>query len=781
MTEAWSKPWTHVNMNETPAKARAVALEIVAQLDSPRDQTHRQRNGGVSFGRLTTSDGHGGIAILGDRGSGKSTVLHAVCAELDSRGKDIVLPVVYPELFRETDSVLGTFLAMLWERAQAGTSDSTLLESVNESNESLQLLRLILDAAHIFAMAQTPARALENSSLSPEYVDEVVAITRSSTRLHRILADVTRAVSDNSGGGLLILPIDDADLSPVGVSGVMRDLRIIGSIPGIMPIACASEEDLHSSWTQEQSVGDISPHQVNSFRRYLEKLFPYRFRFEIEPLLTTERVDFTPIGTDVSVAELAERFDDAVDELTSGASPLRPLRAGAPGLSLVNPLPPNPRALIQVWDSLESATNRGSIEGLSLGLRRIIQIVSEPVDDATDSVGIPRFARVSPSSNSKDLRFRVDFNVDSWNLFISADPFATVSGGAVSEAAESSSQARIQLRRVQGVHTSLVSTGSSDAAASSGAVPHRMTPTVTSAALTIQEFVARSNLMDRDHNGLLIGHDDYRFLQSVEIAGLKTDDLFVTLPDLATYSAVQSGAERWNAVVDHVRAQQPDVRTLLRLTLAAVLSQTRGTQLEFERLPSYAELFADVTAMFHDALNVERTKRSEEQRRLIEWYMQGPPLHWHTALLPVTTIAEVVAVWTEAVSRLQGDDVRTVPMALLRVRIERILDSAEATSDNGADHVWVAGYFSAVAGHLEPKLYQRLAQIYPAWRQRWTIVRTGSTSAFLSLDVERGSTSIVFSPYPTQTGIELFDSARAQLRRLRTSAAQGGTKLVSRQ
>ena len=52
-----------------------------------------------SFARLTVGHAENTIAILGERGTGKTTLLLYVCSRLLHDGTDIVFPVIIPERF----------------------------------------------------------------------------------------------------------------------------------------------------------------------------------------------------------------------------------------------------------------------------------------------------------------------------------------------------------------------------------------------------------------------------------------------------------------------------------------------------------------------------------------------------------------------------------------------------------------------------------------------------------------------------------------------------------
>ena len=59
-----------------------------------------------SFESLAASDCESTVSILGGRGHGKTTLLQYVCAELLARRTDLVLPIVRPDRFASSETLM---------------------------------------------------------------------------------------------------------------------------------------------------------------------------------------------------------------------------------------------------------------------------------------------------------------------------------------------------------------------------------------------------------------------------------------------------------------------------------------------------------------------------------------------------------------------------------------------------------------------------------------------------------------------------------------------------
>lgn len=95
------------------------------------------------------------LAIMGARGSGKTTVLAAVCDALSTARTHIVLPVLKPELFGAEDSLTSVFLAELWEQVAMGDQDSPFSDAI---------VKQLAQVARGAAIAETPLQALETGN-----------------------------------------------------------------------------------------------------------------------------------------------------------------------------------------------------------------------------------------------------------------------------------------------------------------------------------------------------------------------------------------------------------------------------------------------------------------------------------------------------------------------------------------------------------------------------------------------------------------------------------------
>jgi hypothetical protein len=257
------------------------------------------------------------ITLMGGRGQGKSTALVYATAALRDAGH-LVLPVIDPEQFAPGDTLIGWSLAYLQQ---------TLSEEVltAETAAGLTVRRAIEDLSHIQALTTSEyALGLAQRGVTPEEFARDAAVV--PARGSRFTSDWIQLTNDiaSAGGhpsGMIVVPIDDADLYPSVLPSLLADCQALGRSPRVVSIMAIDEATLAQALTvnslSENAAaidigirrGLLSPDDINDLtRRRIVKHFPRSLRVRLEPVSPEGRLAFHPIGIDQTVEDLLRSF-----------------------------------------------------------------------------------------------------------------------------------------------------------------------------------------------------------------------------------------------------------------------------------------------------------------------------------------------------------------------------------------------------------------------------------------------------------------------------------------
>lgn len=714
----------------------------------------------VNLDYALQADSSVAMGIMGDRGSGKSTLLVTVCAELLRRDQDIVLPIMKPELFSDTDTVLSSFLASLWLHFARSPQEAAQLDlDEGDADDSRRnLLRTIAETARIHAESQTSRAAIEHASEGPtDYADDAVSVARSGVRTAKKLRDLAQQVCvSDAGARLIVVPIDDPDLAASGVAAILRDLRILGSVPGVVPITCFTPSDLSSGWLASKGVErglEGATRLLYQFQREMEKIFPYRTRFEIENLGLVQRRSFSPLGSDLSIGSLLEGLGEAVESEFGAAWPVaEALLADNSEQAVPSPLPSNPRMLVQLWDTLEALrSGPGGRPEVYLALRRLLDVIAEPF-----SIEMQR----DPGDRPYSFEFHPDANEILPEFSISLPGVQLGVSARTSWPERRQDLANIDIRDLVRFRCPVRRPGASSS--------EDLTPAAVAALLAMQEIAFASGAFNEPEVGVYAGLAEWTFLQRVTLAGLATDDLFIMLPDAATIREVSMAGRVWNAFSEEVRADSKDVTT--DVPVERIL--TLGVRAACETVQPHDDWDTnDYDAAVDRALSIYRSctrSRSHTGDQFLEWFERYLPWQWHSAFFGQGRIRTFCKKYLKAVS--QAD---RIPDALgfaklaFDQRVGPILEGADP-DELLEQHVWLGGYFD-VAASLDSKHIASLGSLSGIWLKRVTAHRAGSAAAG-SVSLTKGRRR--FAAYQTPEGDELMRIAQDVLRRARDRARE---------
>lgn len=726
---------------------RTAMLDLVRALRSELP-THFGDETSSPFREHLLADGSSTVTIMGERGSGKTTLLVSACGELLREGVDLVLPIMRPDLFSENESVISSFLASLW---------ATLVDPVPSEARSTPIegdtdfVRLLADTTRSHAAWRTTRAALAHATDSTvDFAEDAIAISRSGARLPSQIMQLARrlCLRRHDEPRLVIVPIDDPDLAPTMVGPILRDLRVLGSIPGIVPIASFCQADLASAWAEADESLSQRP-RTRSLLRYereMEKLFPYRFRFEIRSLTAADRIHFAPLGEKTPLDAQLTRLRE-LREREGVHWPIdRTLSLASLPFGLSNPLPSSPRTLVQIWSTLDqlTATSPGE-ETLELSLRHLCDLFSERLRAEMGLMAGDQFYEVGSRANGQRTgRYLMHVDLPSLQLRISSEGRYTpaVTGpDSVGSVALRPLSVVSAMRRVD------------SSSRSDGREP--MSSAATSSLLAFQEIAYGSDLFDVSGNRLFVGLDEWVWLQRVTLGGLSTDDAFLLLPSATTLAEVLRAATLWNQLTAMAGTGLP-----LRDLLTAFVEASCAMLDDEEPALTGASTTYEEALLAARNRYLERVERDDwASRNFCAWYEQDLPLHWHGGFFGPDALRRFCQGHEETVAS-QGRD-RGRAREVLDARIVRNLDAIHDDESRGK-HCWIAGYFELAASigsaHLD-----RLLPLHRLWRDRANALQTGARVAANFVTHAVGAQRM--SPYVTPEGQDLLERARELLRR----------------
>jgi hypothetical protein len=292
------------------------------------------------------------VCIVGERGSGKTTVLAAAAARLAAEGH-VVIPPVRPEYFAAPTSLLPTTVAHLQTTVKADWLEGADLDGD---------MRLGLATALDRALRQANLISLESAESSSLRADEQaadrsLAASADSDFLdnwQRLTAQVRQMAKQRATGNsipLIVIPVDDPDLAPGMLRRIMLDLRLMTSVEGVVGITCLDLDEARFVLTDAyaSSYRSSSPSRLLSARvveAQIAKAFPDDRRVSVAGLVNSQKLSFTALDLRLpSVEELCRgySFGDKFGDDTV-ATLFRMPGSGTPS-PYASALPSNPRDL----------------------------------------------------------------------------------------------------------------------------------------------------------------------------------------------------------------------------------------------------------------------------------------------------------------------------------------------------------------------------------------------------------------------------------------------------
>jgi len=372
-------------------------------------------------------DGLPPISIVGDRGAGKTTMLLAAAHSLARDKSNIVLETIKPELFSTDDSIFVHVLVGL-ERAamMAGVQEQEL----SVEGHTYTVAEYIDMALRRAALSRTSFEdRLHLQSLGPDqFAADFARLSRTEAAFLGTWRELVRTIVGRiSGGpdGLLIVPIDDADLVPDYLPRLFLELRLLTASPHVIPIVCLNLREtrialLAGRLQDTPTSTDYSPllqHGLAStsdvkiaVEKQLTKALPADHRFVLTPVDLEARLDFEPLDSmGRSLRELLGQGDlKAIsgDLVAMFETPSRPAQPGRPTFA-AKALPGAPREL-GILCSLLNGGSEGSEASSPGRLAAFLETMAEFAAFGEKAFSEPETVRIQLAGDKIHIRQRAE-------------------------------------------------------------------------------------------------------------------------------------------------------------------------------------------------------------------------------------------------------------------------------------------------------------------------------------------------------------------------------------
>ncbi|MGN7612188.1 hypothetical protein ACQZV8_08910 [Magnetococcales bacterium HHB-1] len=281
--------------------------------------------------RYLRGEYHNVVSICGGRGSGKTFLLNEVVN--GCRSKDLVLPIITPDMVMGSHSLFGLVLGMIYHQAEGGAKKEKERSSWSGKCDkgSKKLNELMGEIKKLGTQrAKSGLRFFNNlmrsgasgSEFSTQFVDAEWGFVSLLNDYPHIVAKTLNILSKKDGeesSKLLIIPIDDLDIKPEMGKTILQDLTLLCRSPHVVILIAYEEKAMRSLiaseylnsfnkkvqyfWQPCESQPDNKKEDKHSYDDYVcseidrlyEKVFPIFSKTVLPSLERTEdRLMFSP-------------------------------------------------------------------------------------------------------------------------------------------------------------------------------------------------------------------------------------------------------------------------------------------------------------------------------------------------------------------------------------------------------------------------------------------------------------------------------------------------------
>lgn len=703
-----------------------------------------------AFDRFRLSESaNSAVAIFGPRGSGKTTLLAAACRRLDSERRGLVLPILQPEIFESTDSLMLACLLNLEDMLGQFEGDP----SDGGPDAATAIARAIRAVAASSGGAYQAL--LESRESAGQYSIDAASILRHRALIPSLMTDAFRAVTTLFGlpaSSPTIIPIDDADLSPQNLASVITAVRTLGTLPGVIPIITSDQRHLElavAADLMDQYKGGIDLEAARALsRQILAKMI--RPERTVSPAwLTYEQKErFVPIGADgvglsaqlagVKGSKMSSSMGESMWSSTPRTAPLEPM-------SINSWLPETPRQLERLWHAARDNRLNASVDPTRRAQR--LQRFVEALIQSTDQFSLhlePARASVDASGKSLELVWpNLQYGISSRGAFVRVDTAPGI---------------RLRVRSVARF-TGALFPDSSTQDGVRGQV--RLTNASISCVQAVQQLAISGILGGtRDAGPTYIGPKEFEFLQSLKINGVDTDDLFFSMPDSVGVSTMTRAAVAWNQLVEFARAgrfaSETETAAFIRKYVQLVSEYWAGgreSMLTMARPPSLARALDQAASRYLSIDHADRISHQSDytaEKSYCHWFEVTLPQIFHASLLGDDSCRASIASWLNSVSSVgRGGEAVEQLRTHMTVRLEKMIEGQRTRKDDS--NSWIYGY-RELANVIDAGLFADVLLFEAGFKERRRSSAAGHEMLVGHVELAHAKGAYEFQPHATAEG-----------------------------
>lgn len=701
------------------------------------------------------------FAITGERGSGKTTLLRHMVSSVQNHKHLLWLPIIRPDNLASSQSLLVTAIGSLVKMTaslKGEWADAPQLQSQAE-----RALRSTL-----FSQTSSIEELFENSGSLGQFTADASSVLRRGSDLEADLQQLVTGVLAASGARAIVVPIDDLDLIPAQLGRVLADARLLGSQPGILPVACLSRNDLRAKLRAElmASLPGVAGLELERLvdQQIMKTLRPDRV-FQPLQLPRQDRLQFAPVAS-------AETLGDSLQDLFSimdGHSDAslsswfaRQLHApDARRTTDLQWLPTTYRGLEHLLfeaSALREALQRREWYG-EVGSRISALLDCLAREHAFSNLSL-EVESLRPSPDGVHIQASVDW--PSMRLGVaSAGPWKRLFQSGTTGT-------RVMLRRAERP-IGWVTPDSSDSPRAND--DRAVVPSQDLAVALLSDSILSSRIFDEPKpvGPLALLDGSCEFLQSIRVHGLPTDDKLVLLPASTGIVHVGRWLLAWNWMVEEAKSRPANAglsslaadlcRGTTKLWLFGEDVANVGSSRSFRReLDDAADAYVELAPNVSDGSNWAGNPNTA----YCEWFEILLPRIFHEALLAPDEILGAVATWSAAVS--------TGGRGYLA--FERIADwyrpllQGDISARSRRERLWLYGY-RVLLRNVNPELVQQLGAFAQEYDERKGRGSKGREAIDSVVVLEESSSRYKFASRATLEGKEQVSRILGLLDQLR--------------
>ncbi|WP_278100900.1 hypothetical protein [Microbacterium proteolyticum] len=615
--------------------------------------------------------------------------------------------------------------------------------------QRLEILRLLQTAKRHSAMNAIPHEHLMRAASSiSEIAREMQDLAGGTDQMWQDVQRLfTTLVSLDGDATAIIIPIDDADMIKASAQlRLVRQIRLLGACRNAIPIVALKDGEIARHLIRETRNeyypgagfkadfdAGVEREVHDAVAQQLRKTFPQWATYRMPQPSWRESVHYRPRGdhrdfVDLLAAAEPRNADRSLVVSNMLLDPTGPQSTILDTGQVAHLLPTNLRKLAQLWSAIHLSTvertGQRELDALARVLESLQNVVDPPFGIETPPVG--KFEVFEEPGRDERVLASIDYR-GVYGAVRAGDWFDLDTDRE--DPIDSANHVVYDFRPfAELVPRWRVS--------SSTVKDYLDTQGALSLLLAIQGVVTSDpQIRVTDNSRLTYGvtFDSIRFLQSIRIQNLATDDAFVSFPQSFCLISTVRVISSWTQIIDRARREHLALREILALSIhASVAIFVDDSDVDIEDLATgYTEAFAAASDHAH-GIRLRREsgiRVTLRERHYLAWFQYWLPAHWHESIFALEDIdgfARRILSVSGGESAAEAPDHIYINRSLstrLKTHCEEI-----GTTQSVEKQAWIGGY-ERIASALNFKMPHGWAElIIPAWRRTVSAPRVGGAA-----------------------------------------------------